>query len=199
VPTDKDDIENDSSEPDLEDIENILKDNGFPVTTAKPKAQTATLERQAFVDGLFAELKHLLDHHLRMVREHAGLQAKIMITEKNIKFTKEHLFMLLSDTPEQVPKNWEKTLENVRFIGARLGDACLTILKEKKSVTTDEMLGALNNGQFRFRTGYPLREIHAALLRHPDVRRENDLWIYDDKKEEAKSREEVEAKFQSMK
>ena len=145
-----------------------------------------TIERQGFVDGLFNELNQQLDRYLDTVRKMAELQASIMIVERNLRLTRDHLWMVLGDTEDEVPSDWQKTLYKIRFVGARPGDACLEILKAYKSLTTQQMLEELNSGQFRFRTGSPLREINAALLRQPLVRKEDDLWIYEEPKKATK-------------
>ena len=53
-------------------------------------------------------------------------------------------------------------------------------------MTVEEIESALNDGQFRFRTGHPKREIHGALLRQRVVsrNRENETWEYVGKEEE---------------
>ena len=54
-------------------------------------------------------------------------------------------------------------------------------------MTVAEIETALNDGQFRFRTGHPKREIHGALLRQRLVRRDADAetWEFVDEEEQA--------------
>jgi len=69
-------------------------------------------------------------------------------------------------------------LTRARFVGMRLADACLALLREHKRLTHTEMLNALNIGMFRFKTNAPAREIHGAMLRQPYVKRTSDGWIW---------------------
>ena len=175
-------------------VQGILKANGKPLV----RRSTITLERRAFVDSLVGELDAQLRRHLGLVKEEIALQAKIMITEKNLAATRDHLYTMFENTDEEVPKDWKKVLAKVEFIGMRLGDACIAVLKRKSPIATEGLLEELNGGQFRFRTGHPLREIHAALMRHPDVKRDlrTDTWIYESTKDEQKrTREVIEASF----
>lgn len=75
--------------------------------------------------------------------------------------------MAIKNSDETLPKEWRARLQLSRFVGARLADACLMILRERKKITHEELVDALNVGGFRFRTTSPAREIHAALLRQP--------------------------------
>ncbi len=145
-----------------------------------------TLERRGFVDGLFMELHSQLHHHIELVEQMATLQARIEITERNLALTRDHLLVVLSRSDDAVPPNWQTVLAQVRFVGVRLGDACLEVLKEHPTLTTQELLDALNRGQFRFRTGAPLREINAALLRHPRIKRVDDRWYFEPEGQEVR-------------
>lgn len=150
----------------------------IPGVEAVKEDRPRTLERRAFVDGMFNELNEQLVRYLRVVEQLADLQARIMIMERNLRLTREHLKIVLGRTDEDVPQDWEKTLRKIRFIGARLGDSIIEILQEHGGLATQETLDELNRGQFRFRTGSPLREINAALLRQRRIKREGDRWIY---------------------
>ena len=59
----------------------------------------------------------------------------------------------------------QTVFNKIRFVGVRLADACQALLQEKKKLTPEQLLSALNDGMYRFRTNSPLREIHAALLK----------------------------------
>lgn len=137
-----------------------------------------TWERESFVNGLFGELNEQTLRFLELVGKRADIQARIDIVERNLRATRDHLKAVLSTTNEEVPKNWENVLQRIRFVGVRLGDACLTILEEKGSATSHELIAELNDGQFRFRSGSPLREVTAAMLRQPLVARKGERWIY---------------------
>lgn len=153
----------------------------FQLIEEKPRYRS--LERKAFVEGLFNEMNEQYQRYLALVGQMADLQARMTVSERSLALTRDHLNALLSETDEELPPNWRTTLNRIRFVGLRLGDACLKVLREHKTITTDAMMNELNGGQFRFRTGSPLREINAALLRHPRVRRVGDRWIYKSKKE----------------
>jgi hypothetical protein len=149
--------------------------NQKDVETKVPKSRP-TAERRGFVQGLFNELNEQLKRYLSVGTHLAELQGQMMIVERNLQLTRDLLESELSQTDEEVPQDWQKVLRKVRFVGARLGDACVEILREHPPMTTQEILDHLNLGQFRFRTGTPLREMNAALLRQSHVQKENDRW-----------------------
>ena len=137
-----------------------------------------TLERRAYVNGLFQELMPQLHHHKEVAQQMLGLQAQIGLTERSLRVTRDHLLDVLSHTNEEVPPEWHEILDTVQFVGVRLGDACVQVLRKRESLAVHELLHELNEGQMRFRTGTPLKEITAALLRQPRVRRDGDHWVY---------------------
>jgi hypothetical protein len=140
-----------------------------------------SMERIAFVGGLFTELQHQLHRHLSLVDQMVRLDAQISITERNLAATRDHLLASMESTDEEVPEDWKEVLNQVRFVGARLGDACIEVLREYgRPMTLKEIEIGLNKGQFRFRSGSPLREINAALLRQPRtlVRKNEDTWEF---------------------
>jgi hypothetical protein len=136
------------------------------------------VERMGFVEGLFQELKHQLGRHLDVVSQLALLQGRVEITERTLALTRDHLMDALGQTDEDVPQDWQEVLNEVRFVGVRLGDACVGILRRRETLTTQEIADELNKGQFRFRTNTPLKEVTAALLRQPRVKRQDDRWVY---------------------
>ena len=140
-----------------------------------------TNERVGFVEGLLDELNTQTERYVDLVNQLAKLQARLEVTERNLEATRDHIYAILSDTDEDVPSDWKEALKMVRFVGVRLGDACIALLKEHRVLNADQLRKLLDNGQFRFRTGYPLREINAALLRHPHVERDEDTWVYNEK------------------
>lgn len=137
-------------------------------------------ERIAFVDGLLRELAVLSGEHLERVQEMADLQARLDIGERNLIATRDYVNTVLSNTKEDVPNDWRELIASLEFLGMRLGDAALEVLRRSKHpLTPEEIESDLNDGQFRFRTGSPRREIHGALLRQPLVRRnDDDTWEY---------------------
>ena len=164
-----------------------MPDSGKNVTTTAkqsreeepPVHHPRSIERQGYVQGLFLEMNTLLAHYQGLVEQISELQARIMITERNLCLTREHIRMVLGKTDEEVPTDWEDALNKIRFVGARLGDACVQIIQEKETgATLQEIVDLLNLGQYRFRTGTPLREVNAALLRQPNVLKKDDCWLY---------------------
>ena len=154
--------------------------NGQPTKaqSTDEKPHPPTIERHAFVAGLFGELTEQVKRYTDLVAILANHQARISIVERNLQLTRDHLQLMLSQTHEAVPVDWQEVLFHVRFVGARLGDACIQIVRESEGLTTQDILDELNLGQFRFRTGTPLREINAALLRQPNVKKQRDQWVY---------------------
>lgn len=152
----------------------FLDQAGNPIVK---KASAMSLERKAFVDGLFHELDTQLHHHIELVGRYSRLGAQVMISERTVHMTRDHLNWVLTRSEDAVPLDWKEVLAKVRFIGMRLGDACMHLLEEYRTLTSDEMREKLDKGQFRFRSGSPLREINAALLRQPKVKKEEDRWI----------------------
>ena len=140
--------------------------------------RSVTAEREGYVEGLFEELEEQLDRYVEFSKQIQKIQAQIGIAEGTIQAIRGYIYTQFSNTEEDVPANWEMLLKQARFVGARLGDACVEILKEQNELSKAEMLDELNEGQYRFRTPHPLREINAALLRHPKIRKEGDMWIY---------------------
>ncbi len=138
-------------------------------------------ERMGFVEGLLKALDEQTKHHVQLVQDLAEMQARVNISERNLRHTRDYLRSTLETTEEDVPENWREVIDRVRFVGARLGDAALDVLKTRgHPLTVEEIESALNDGQFRFRTGHPKREIHGALLRQRLVRRdaETETWEY---------------------
>lgn len=148
-----------------------------------------SVERMGYVEGLLRELDSQTKHHIHLVQQLAELQARTDISERNLRLTRDHLLSTLESTKEDVPLNWREATSRVRFVGARLGDAAMEVLKSRPTpLSVGELEAALNEGQFRFRTGHPKREIHAALLRQRAAQRnpEDDTWEYVPGKEVSK-------------
>ena len=77
-----------------------------------------------------------------------------------------------------MPRDWNKRLSEAQFVGLRLAESCLEILRERKKAKPDELRDALNHGTYRFRTSAPLREIHAALLKQTAIKKVGETWVY---------------------
>jgi hypothetical protein len=145
---------------------------------AKHKVHHTTFESTAYLGGLFEEFQEQAHKYQTMTGDLLALEARVELLEKTMCLTRDHLAMMVGKTQDAIPHDWSKTLNSVRFAGVRLIDACAKSLQEHKKMTPEELLRELNNGMFRFRTNSPLREIHAALLRHPDVKRVGRVYVW---------------------
>ena len=141
-----------------------------------------TLERTAYVRGLFTEFREQFTRYHGMLKELLELEARVEMSERALRMMRAHVVEAVEECeckPDELPKDAEIILQGTRFVGRRVADACLEVLREKKRLTMAELLTELNGGQFRFRTNSPEREINAALLRQPNVRREDEYWVYE--------------------
>jgi hypothetical protein len=161
-----------------------VTENGDRETELKkeaPRPHRRTAEREGFVDGLLEALTTQVATHVDLVRQLANLQGQVSITERTLRITRDHLNEVLSHTKEATPPHWREVVASVRFVGARLGDACTQILSNAlEPMALEDILDELNSGQFRFNTGSPLREINAALLRQPHAKRDKETaqWTW---------------------
>ena len=147
-------------------------------TPAKP-AMVPTLEVDGYLSGIFHELSDLAKKYEVLATEDANLQARMDRTEDHLRATRDHLVIAITEAADEtVPRNWSDVLKTVKFVGMRLADACVILLKEQKRMTPEKLLIDLNQGMFRFRSNTPLREIHATLLRHPSIQRVQGDWVW---------------------
>lgn len=158
------------------------KEKSMPKTedqkTKDRQPKHPTTEAVSWVGGLFTEYSEQLSRYHELTAHLMSLQARIELVEKNLCVTRDHLALTIEKSEEPMPEDWRNALNRARFVGMRLADACLGLLKERKRLTHTEMLNALNLGMFRFRTNAPAREIHGALLRQPYVKRTLDGWMW---------------------
>jgi hypothetical protein len=153
----------------------------------KKQPKTTTLESGAYLDGLFEDFSQQVGRYHELTAHLMGLEARLELAEKTLILTRDHLGMALKTSEGDTTHhrhNWKQLSTKVRFVGMRLVDACTSVLKEHGKMTPQDLLDAINEGTFRFRTNAPLREIHAALLRHPHVNREGAYYIWTAPKEE---------------
>jgi hypothetical protein len=154
----------------------------------KKVEKTMTLESGAYLDGLFEDFAQQRHRYHELTAHLMGLEARLDLAEKTLILTRDHLEMALTtaegDEKKRFLPRWKEDSKKVRFVGMRLVDVCATILQEHHKLTPQKLLDAINEGTFRFRTNAPLREIHAALLRHPHVKREGNYYIWDAPAEE---------------
>jgi hypothetical protein len=155
----------------------------MPKTKGTPKEKpggpgTTSTEALGYVGGLYREFREQVCRYNQLTGELLSMQARVELQEKNLVVTREHLAFAIEKSEEQLPPLWTEQITYARFVGMRLADACLVLLKERKRLTHAEILTALNKGMFRFRTNAPLREIHGAMVRQPFVRRVSDGWMW---------------------
>lgn len=144
----------------------------------------AALEATSFLRGVFVEFQQQKERYANMTAGLLSLEARTELAEKTLCLTRDHLAMSIEKTDSAIPHDWTKILNSVRFVGMRLADACIALLKEHGKMTPKEILSALNSGMFRFRTNSPLREIHAALLRQNSAKRVGNAWVWTGTKEQ---------------
>ncbi len=137
-----------------------------------------THESTAFLRGLFSELREQQAKYCDLTGQLLGLEARIELSEKTLCLTRDHFAMTVAKTEDALPNDWSKVLQSVRYVGVRLADACVKSLEEHKKMTPEQLLRDLNDGMFRFRTNSPLREIHGALLRNPNVKRSSGSYVW---------------------
>ncbi len=135
-----------------------------------------TTEATAFVHGLLEEFADQVHRYHEMTAHLLEMEAKVELAEKQLRVVRDHFAQVVQRTQGALPRDWTRLLNSVRFVGSRLADACLAVLRERKEVAHQELLDALNLGMYRFRTNTPLREIHGALLRQPQVERMDEGW-----------------------
>jgi hypothetical protein len=149
-----------------------------PPDPPKKPLKFPTTEAFSYMSGIEKEYEEQLSRYHTLTGDLHALQARVELVEKNLCVTRDHLAMAIEKSEEDVPKEWRTRLARARFVGMRLADACLWLLKRHKRMTYVEILNFLNVGMFRFRTNAPAREIHGALLRQPYVKRTGDTWVW---------------------
>jgi hypothetical protein len=149
-----------------------------PYTPKQQETLQTTHESTAFLGGLFRELREQMCKYNALTAELLSMEARIDLSEKTLCLTRDHFAMTIARTQDAFPNDWSKVLNSVRFVGVRLADACAQSLQAHKKLTPEQLLRDLNDGMFRFRTNSPLREIHAALMRHPHVKRSGGAYVW---------------------
>lgn len=145
---------------------------------ASPPVVPDAIEATYFLGGLFTEFQTQVSRYTQLTREVMKLQAQIEVNEKTLCVVRDHLAISIEKIDSAMPHDWRKVLDSVRFVGCRLAEACVELLKTNQRMTPNEILKGLNLGMFRFRTNAPLREIHGALLRQPSIKRDGEHWVY---------------------
>ncbi len=137
-----------------------------------------TFESTAYLKGVFSVFQDQRSKYCQLTGELLSLEAQTELAEKTLCLARDHFAVMVEKTQDALPNDWTAVLDSVRYVGIRLADACSKSLQEHKKMTPEELLRDLNNGMFRFRTNSPLREIHAALMRHPHVKREKGSYVW---------------------
>jgi hypothetical protein len=141
--------------------------------------ETVTTETAAFVRALQSEFDAQATRYHSLTGHLLEIEARVELAEKQLCLTRDHLTMVIEKTDGIVlPDSWAETLKRVRFVGVRLADACVALIREHKRLTPKDLLTYLDKGMFRFRTSTPYREIHGALLRQRNVKREDEAWVW---------------------
>jgi hypothetical protein len=161
-----------------------------PTVVMAPDPNAVAVEATYYLGGLFTEFNQQVQRYLDLTGQHASIEARIELSEKTLCVVRDHFNMKIADTDSALPHDWATVLASVRFVGWRLADACVELLKERQRMTTGELVRELNKGMFRFRTNGPLREVHAALLRQPSIKRDGEHWVWTGQKAEATESEE---------
>ncbi len=144
---------------------------------AQHQRAVQTTESTAYLQGLYTEFVMQKDRYHDLTANLREIEARLELAEKMLSLVRDHLAASITKTEFAEPHDWKDTLRGVRFVGVRLMDACVELLRAHKKMTGAEMVAALNEGMFRFRTNSPLREIHAALMRQQRrVKKTDDGW-----------------------
>lgn len=142
-------------------------------------SRTVSAERMGFMNGLIAQLREQMDRYTQLVEKMAEIEARLAVSERTIQTTRDFILQEQQENPAEMrPASYATIMASVRYIGVRIGTACVDALRDLGSASTEELEDHLNGGGFRFRSGTPLREINAALMRHPRARRIDDKWTY---------------------
>ena len=151
---------------------------------AKP---TPSLEEVAFFQGLYQEFLSEKHRYHQLVGALMEAQGRVQLAEGRLRLTRDHMINRFKRAPLLAPKGWEKEFLDVRFVGVRAAEACLAVLAEEGHASTNQLVDTLNHGGFRFRSNAPAREVHAALIRQADAKKEGEEWVYKSEREEMKA------------
>jgi hypothetical protein len=150
-----------------------------PVKKEPKDEPCRTNETSGYLSGLHTELYEQVHKYVELVSHLLSVQARVELQEKNLRNTREHFAAQIAKSKGAVPDDWSGTLACARFVGERLSDSCMVLLKEHRALTPQQLLTLLNNGQYRFRTHTPFREIHGALFKQAWAKRDGDNWVWD--------------------
>lgn len=149
------------------------------------KLPSHSLEEVAYLRGLYEEFLSEKLHYHQLVEQLMQAQGRVELAEGRLRLTRDHMLNRIGRSPLLAPKEWREQFLDVQFVGVRAGDACRLALIEKGPLTTEELVEALNHGGYKFRSNAPAREVHAALIRQNDAKKEDDRWVYTGEKDES--------------
>jgi hypothetical protein len=155
-------------------LPNIKEDRIMPDESKR----RVTLEESSYVKGVYDAFQQQKHEYTELTAKLMQLEARIVLAEKQMKLARDHLSMVVERTPGALPTDWKVATRSVRFVGLRLADACIAVLRENGAMTLEGLMQELNDGMYRWRTSSPAREVNAALLRQPNVKRVDDKWVY---------------------
>ena len=138
----------------------------------------ATMESMSYIHGVYDAFHKQVHDYQTLTDQLLRLEGQIVLAEKQVQVARDHLCMVIENTPTALPSDWDKTLGTVRFVGVRLAEACLQLLRDQSPMTTEDLVQGLNYGMYRWRSNSPARELNAAMLRQKSVKREEGNWIY---------------------
>ena len=167
-------------------------DKAKKIEAALPVRGVISAEATSFLSGLYQEMTEQADKYSQLTRDLLNVQGRVELAEKTLCLTRDHLANAIERSDSAVPHDWNATLNKFRFVGVRLADACMALLKENNKMTPQEILIGLNEAMYRFRTSSPLREIHAALLRQNFAKKDEDQnWVWTGAEEESPMRPQI--------
>jgi hypothetical protein len=81
-----------------------------------------------------------------------------------------------------IPLELSHVLETVQYLGFSLKAACRWVLEGFGAASAEEIADRLEEGGFQFKSDVPVREVHAALLKQPWAKKnqETGMWEYED-------------------
>src|SRR3989338_9885296 len=100
-------------------------------------SHAVSAERMGWVRGIRGQLDELMITQSHLVSTLAEVSARIDLNERNIESTRDYIYTLLNNDPDElVPPDMKELLRSCRFIGVRIGTACIQALSEVGTATT---------------------------------------------------------------
>src|SRR2546425_984880 len=106
----------------------------------RERSDIQTTESTAYLRGLYAEFETQVVRYHELTAHMRELEARVELAEKTLSLTRDHLAAMIDKTEFAAPKDWAKTLNTVRYVGVRLMDACVGLLRTQGKLTLQEMV-----------------------------------------------------------